>query len=45
MNASNFRIITRIILPNALPPIIVNVTLNVGSAVLYEAGLSFLGVR
>ena len=44
MNASNFRLITKIILPNALPPIIVNVTLNVGSAVLYEAGLSFLGL-
>lgn len=44
MNAGNWRIITKIILPNALPPIIVNVTLNVGSAVLYEAGLSFLGL-
>ena len=41
---SQLRIISRVILPNALPPIIVNATLNVGSAVLYEAGLSFLGL-
>lgn len=44
MNSSNLRIITHVILPNALPPIIVNATLNVGGAVLYEAGLSFLGL-
>ncbi len=43
-NAGDARIISRVILPNALPPIIVNATLNVGSAVLYEAGLSFLGL-
>lgn len=44
INAGDTRIISRVILPNALPPIIVNATLNVGSAVLYEAGLSFLGL-
>ncbi len=44
VNAGDARIIGRVILPNALPPIIVNATLNVGSAVLYEAGLSFLGL-
>lgn len=44
VNASDARIIARVILPNALPPIIVNATLNVGGAVLYEAGLSFLGL-
>ena len=43
-NAGDARIMARVILPNALPPIIVNATLNVGSAVLYEAGLSFLGL-
>lgn len=32
------------ILPNALPPIIVNSSLQVGSAILTEAGLSFLGL-
>ena len=34
----------RVILPNALPPIIVQAALMVGSAILFEAGLSFLGL-
>jgi peptide/nickel transport system permease protein len=38
------RIITREILPNALPPMIVNASLGVGIAILFEAGLSFLGL-
>jgi peptide/nickel transport system permease protein len=38
------RIITREILPNALPPMIVNASLGVGVAILFEAGLSFLGL-
>ena len=33
-----------VILPNALPPIIVQAALMVGSAILFEAGLSFLGL-
>lgn len=37
-------IIVREILPNALPPVIVQVTLDVGTAILLEAGLSFLGL-
>ncbi len=41
---SNFKIIFRTILPNALPPIIVQAALMVGSAILFEAGLSFLGL-
>jgi len=32
------------ILPNAAPPIIVQTALMVGSAILFEAGLSFLGL-
>ena len=32
------------ILPNALPPLIVAATLTVGAAILFEAGLSFLGL-
>ena len=32
------------ILPNALAPLIVSATLAVGTAVLFEAGLSFLGL-
>ena len=37
-------IIAKEILPNVLSPIIVAVTLNVGTAILYEAALSFLGL-
>lgn len=38
------RIILREILPNALPPVTVNASLTVGVAILFEAGLSFLGL-
>ena len=38
------RIIWRVILPNALPPLIVNAALTVGVAILFEAALSFLGL-
>lgn len=37
-------LILRVILPNALPPLIVAATLAVGVAILFEAGLSFLGL-
>lgn len=40
----NAKLIFRVILPNALPPIIVQAALMVGSAILFEAGLSFLGL-
>jgi peptide/nickel transport system permease protein len=33
-----------VILPNALPPLIVSATLTIGTAILFEAGLSFLGL-
>ena len=41
---SNTKLMFGIILPNALPPIIVQSALMVGSAILFEAGLSFLGL-
>mgnify|MGYP001821066299 FL=1 len=41
---SNLKIMFGVILPNALPPIIVQAALMVGSAILFEAGLSFLGL-
>lgn len=41
---SNTRLMFGVILPNALPPIIVQSALMVGSAILFEAGLSFLGL-
>jgi peptide/nickel transport system permease protein len=44
IGARNARIIWRVILPNALPPLVVSATLAVGSAILFEAGLSFLGL-
>jgi peptide/nickel transport system permease protein len=43
LGASNLRIIVRHILPNAIGPIIVESTLEVGYAILEESGLSFLG--
>ena len=41
---SNWRIITRHILPNAIGPIIVQATLNMASTVLTIASLSFIGL-
>ena len=42
--ASNARIITRHLLPNVVPVIVISATLRVGLAILTEAGLSFLGL-
>ncbi|MEO0938618.1 MAG: ABC transporter permease [Pseudomonadota bacterium] len=39
-----WRIMWRFILPNAAPPLIVSATLTIGVAILFEAGLSFLGL-
>lgn len=44
IGASDATIIWSVILPNALPPLIVSATLVVGVAILFEAGLSFLGL-
>ena len=44
LGAGRLRIMFRHILPNALQPIIVYGTIAVGSAILAEAALSFLGV-
>ena len=44
LGASQAKLIFGVILPNALPPIIVQSALMVGSAILFEAGLSFLGL-
>jgi peptide/nickel transport system permease protein len=41
---SNFRIISRHVLPNAIDPVIVISAANFASAILIEAGLSFLGI-
>jgi len=44
IGAGDGRIIWRVILPNALAPLIVSATLAIGMAILFEAGLSFLGL-
>lgn len=44
MGASPLRLMLREILPNAAPPLIVSATLIIGVAILFEAGLSFLGL-
>lgn len=44
IGARNWRLIWRVILPNALPPLIVSATLITGVAILFEAGLSYLGL-
>lgn len=44
MGSSNSRVMFRHILPNALPPMIVLITLQLGMLILAEAGLSFLGI-
>ena len=44
IGAQNSRIMWRVIIPNAAPPLIVSATLTVGVAILFEAGLSFLGL-
>ncbi|MDT1060739.1 ABC transporter permease [Paracoccus sp. CPCC 101403] len=44
VGAGDGHIIWRVILPNALPPLIVSGTLTIGMAILFEAGLSFLGL-
>ena len=44
MGSSDRRIMFLHILPNALPPMIVLITLQLGTIILAEAGLSFLGI-
>ena len=44
MGFSNFRIISKHIIPNTLGPVIIISAANFASAILIEAGLSFLGV-
>jgi len=44
IGASDWRLMSRAVLPNSLPPIVVNTALTVGVCILFEAGLSFLGL-
>jgi peptide/nickel transport system permease protein len=42
--ASHMRIMFRHVLPNCFPPMIVLMTMMIGMTILFEAGLSFLGI-
>jgi peptide/nickel transport system permease protein len=44
LGASDFRIIFRHILPNAMSPVLISATLGVAGAILTESALSFLGI-
>jgi peptide/nickel transport system permease protein len=44
LGSSNLRIMLRHILPNAFPPLLVLITMNLGMVILAEASLSFLGI-
>lgn len=44
IGASNWQIITKHLIPNAMGPIIVTATLNIPSAIFTEAFLSFIGL-
>jgi len=44
IGARHARIIWKVILPNALPPLVVSASLAVGASILFAAGLQFLGL-
>jgi peptide/nickel transport system permease protein len=44
MGASNLRILLRHIVPNSFSPILVMITMMMGTTILAEAGLSFIGI-
>ena len=44
LGSNNWRMMFLHILPNCFPPIIVLITMQIGAAILAEAGLSYLGI-
>ena len=44
LGGSNYRILFKHLLPNAITPIIVQATMDLGAMMIAEAGLSFLGL-
>ncbi len=44
IGGSSWRLMLRHILPNSFPPLIVLITMQIGSAILAEAALSYLGI-
>ena len=44
IGAGDFRIIARHLIPNAMAPVLVSITLGIAAAILVESSLSFLGI-
>jgi ABC-type dipeptide/oligopeptide/nickel transport system permease subunit len=44
LGANDIRVMLRHLVPNCLPPLLVLVSINLGTAILMEASLSFLGI-
>lgn len=44
IGAGDWSLMSKVIFPNALPPLIVSASLLMGAALLFEAGLAFLGL-
>jgi len=44
IGASDLRVMLRHLIPNAFPPLMVLLTINLGTAIMFEAALSFLGI-
>jgi peptide/nickel transport system permease protein len=44
MGAKDLRIMSRHLLPNAFPPLLVLLSINLGTAIMMEASLSYLGI-
>jgi ABC-type dipeptide/oligopeptide/nickel transport system permease subunit len=44
MGSGNWRIMLRHVLPNAFPPFIVMITMQMGIAIMAEAGMSYIGI-
>lgn len=44
IGSSDFRIIARHLIPNAMAPVLVSITLGIAGAILVESSLSFLGI-
>ncbi|MDP8230856.1 MAG: ABC transporter permease [Candidatus Gorgyraea atricola] len=44
IGASDFRIIVKHLIPNAMAPVLVSITLGIAAAILVESSLSFLGI-
>jgi peptide/nickel transport system permease protein len=44
MGSTNWRIMLKHVLPNAFPPFIVMITMQMGIAIMAEAGMSYIGI-